>query len=38
MKQKYLSPVFELTLLLSEDILTASLGNEVEMDGGDLFD
>jgi len=38
MKQKYFSPEFEVTLLLAEDILTASVNdNEVEMDGSDLF-
>ena len=39
MKQKYFSPELEITLLLAEDILTASneLQDEVEMDGSDLF-
>ena len=38
MKQKYLSPEFEVTLLIAEDILTESLDNEVDIDGKDLFD
>ena len=37
MKQKYFSPELEVTLLTAEDILTASLENEVEIDGDDLF-
>lgn len=37
MKQKYLSPEFEVTLLTAEDILSASLNSEVEIDGEDLF-
>ena len=39
MKKFYTSPELEVTVLLAEDILTASseLDNEVEMDGGDLF-
>lgn len=38
MKKFYTSPELEVTLLLAEDILSASLDNEVEMDGKDLFD
>ena len=37
MKQKYFSPELEVTLLTAEDILNASLENEVEIDSGDLF-
>lgn len=37
MKQKYLSPEFEITILTTSDILMTS--DEVEMDGNDgLFD
>ena len=38
MKQKYFSPEFEVTLLFAEDVLTASLEDEVEIDGDGLFD
>ena len=38
MKKKYLSPEVELTLLKVDDILTASLEDEVEIDGEGLFD
>ena len=38
MKQKYLSPEFEITLLVAQDVLTASLENEVEIPGDGLFD
>ena len=39
MKQKYIHPELEVTKLTAEDILTASpgLGDEVEIDGSDLF-
>ena len=37
MKKFYTKPELEVTELLAEDILTASLENEVEMDGSDLF-
>lgn len=37
MKQKYLSPELEVTLLLTEDILEGSLEGEVEIDGSDLW-
>ena len=37
MKKKYLSPEVELTLLTVDDILTASLDDEIEIDGEDLF-
>ena len=38
MKQKYLSPEFEITLLVAQDVLTASLEDEVEIEGDRLFD
>lgn len=38
MKQKYLSPEFEVTVLFAEDVLMASLENEIEIDGDGLFD
>lgn len=40
MKKLYASPELEVTLLLAEDILTASpdTDNEVEIDGEGLFD
>ena len=38
MKKLYASPELEVTLLLAEDILTASPDNEVEIDGEGLFD
>ena len=38
MKQKYLSPEFEITLLVAQDVLTASAENEVEIPGDKLFD
>ena len=37
MKQKYFSPEVEVTLLTSDDILTASLETEVEMDSSTLW-
>ena len=37
MKKFYTKPELEVTELLAEDILTANLENEVEMDGSDLF-
>lgn len=38
MKKFYASPEFEVTVLLTEDILDGSLEeNEVEIDGGDLW-
>ena len=40
MKKFYTSPELEVTELLAEDIICASLsgtGDEVEMDGSDLF-
>lgn len=37
MKKNYYTPELEITLLTAEDILSASLTNEVEIDGGDLF-
>lgn len=37
MKQKYLSPEFEVTLLTPADIINASLEDEIEIDGGDLW-
>jgi len=39
MKQKYLSPELEVTLLLSEDVLMASLEleDEVDINGGGLW-
>lgn len=42
MKQKYLTPEVEVTLLLAEDVLTASqdpeLEDEIEINGDGLFD
>ncbi len=37
MKKNYYTPELEITLLTAEDILSASLDDEVEMDGSDLF-
>lgn len=39
MKQKYLSPEFEVTLLLSDDVLAASLelDDEVDINGDGLW-
>lgn len=39
MKKFYASPEFEVTLLLSDDVLAASLelDDEVDIDGGDLW-
>ena len=38
MKKFYNSPELEVTLLLAEDVLTASLEDEIEIDGDGLFD
>lgn len=38
MKKFYNTPELEVTLLLAEDVLTASLEDEVEIDGEGLFD
>ena len=37
MKQKYVKPDLEVTKLLTEDIINASLGKDVEIDGSDLW-
>ena len=37
MKKFYATPEFEITMISVDDILLASLENEVEIDGKDLF-
>ena len=37
MKKSYFTPEFEVTELLVDDVLLASLEDEVEIDGKDLF-